>query len=130
VTIKWGRLISGLFQRNGGAELRARLESMPNEEYQRMLRVRPAEIADRIIGSSGSEELRAPLAERRRQQALAGGYRLPAQHPAAEEDVTLVGVGAIMRKRLPPPRSRCWTVILIRSPSWPACGVTVSVASA
>ncbi len=61
VTIKWGRLISRLFQRKGGAELRARLESMPNEEYQRMLRVRPSEIADRIIGTSGSEELRALL---------------------------------------------------------------------
>jgi pyruvate dehydrogenase E1 component len=61
VTIKWGRLISGLFQRKGGAELRARLETMPNEEYQRMLRVRPSEIADRIIGTSGSEELRALL---------------------------------------------------------------------
>ena len=36
------------------------------------------------------------LAERRRQQALAGGYRMPAEHPAEEEDVTLVGVGAIM----------------------------------
>jgi pyruvate dehydrogenase E1 component len=33
VTVKWGRLISGLFQRNGGAELRTRLETMPNEEY-------------------------------------------------------------------------------------------------
>jgi pyruvate dehydrogenase E1 component len=61
VTIKWGRLISGIFQRRGGAELRARLETMPNEEYQRMLRVRPAEIADRIIGTSGSEELAALL---------------------------------------------------------------------
>jgi pyruvate dehydrogenase E1 component len=61
VTIKWGRLISGLFQRKGGAELRARLETMPNEEYQRMLRVRPSEIADRIIGTSGSEELAALL---------------------------------------------------------------------
>ncbi len=50
LTVKWGRLISGLFQREGGQELRARLETMPNEEYQRMLRVRPAEIADRIIG--------------------------------------------------------------------------------
>jgi pyruvate dehydrogenase E1 component len=38
----------------------------------------------------------AALLERRRQQAVAGGYRLPARHPAAEEDVTLVGVGAIM----------------------------------
>ena len=61
VTVKWGRLISGLFQRNGGAELRTRLETMPNEEYQRMLRVRPAEITDRIIATSGSEELRALL---------------------------------------------------------------------
>ncbi|HEY6787627.1 MAG TPA: pyruvate dehydrogenase, partial [Trebonia sp.] len=61
VTVKWGRLISGLFERDGGAELRARLEAMPNEEYQRMLRVRPPEIAARIIGTSGSEELRALL---------------------------------------------------------------------
>ena len=36
------------------------------------------------------------LAERRRQQARAGGYRLPAAHAAADEDVTLVGVGAMM----------------------------------
>jgi pyruvate dehydrogenase E1 component len=62
VTIKWGRLISEYFQRKGGAELRARLETMPNEEYQRMLRVRPSEIADRIIGTSGSDELAALLA--------------------------------------------------------------------
>jgi pyruvate dehydrogenase E1 component len=59
VTIKWGRLISGLFERPAGAELRARLESMPNEEYQRMLRVRPAEIADRIAGANGSVALRS-----------------------------------------------------------------------
>src|SRR5215469_994067 len=61
VTVKWGRLISGLFQRPGGAELRARLETMPNEEYQRMLRVRPPEVAGRIIGADGSEQLRALL---------------------------------------------------------------------
>jgi pyruvate dehydrogenase E1 component len=61
VTVKWGRLISRLFQRNGGAELRARLETMPNEEYQRMLRVRPTEIPDRIIATSGSGKLRALL---------------------------------------------------------------------
>jgi pyruvate dehydrogenase E1 component len=35
------------------------------------------------------------LLERRRRQAVAGGYRLTA-HPAAQDDVTLVGVGAIM----------------------------------
>ncbi|MCA0347062.1 MAG: pyruvate dehydrogenase [Actinobacteria bacterium] len=35
------------------------------------------------------------LRERRREEVLAGGYRLSA-HPAAEDQVTLVGVGAIM----------------------------------
>ncbi len=36
------------------------------------------------------------LRERRRQDAVASGYRLPAPHSPAEEGVTLVGVGAIM----------------------------------
>src|ERR1700734_2061524 len=68
LTVKWGRLISGLFEREGGQELRARLETMPNEEHQRLLRVRPAETADRlvgaarIIGAHGSHQLRAVLA--------------------------------------------------------------------
>ncbi len=35
------------------------------------------------------------LRERRRRQAVAGGYRI-STHPAAADDVTLVGVGAIM----------------------------------
>ncbi|WP_170285960.1 transketolase-like TK C-terminal-containing protein [Nocardioides rubriscoriae] len=51
VTLKWGRLISELFERPGGQALRTRLEAMPNEEYQRMLRVDPAEVAARILGA-------------------------------------------------------------------------------
>ncbi|WP_139978279.1 transketolase-like TK C-terminal-containing protein [Nocardioides litoris] len=50
VTLKWGRLISALFARPGGDQLRARLEAMPNEEYQRMLRVDSSEVAERIMG--------------------------------------------------------------------------------
>jgi len=57
LTLKWGRLISAIFDRPGGAELRRRLEQMPNEEYQRMLRVAPSEIAGRILSHGGSEEL-------------------------------------------------------------------------
>jgi pyruvate dehydrogenase E1 component len=57
ITLKWGRLISGLFERPGGATLRQRLEEMPNEEYQRMLRVTPSEIAGRILAGGGSDEL-------------------------------------------------------------------------
>jgi len=36
------------------------------------------------------------MLERRRQQSVAGGYRLPAGHRPEAEEVTLVGVGAIM----------------------------------
>lgn len=62
VVLKWGRLISALFDLDGGAELRQRLEAMPNEEYQRMLRVDAAEVPARILGSDGSERLRSLLA--------------------------------------------------------------------
>jgi len=59
VTLKWGRAISDLFLRPGGEELRSRLEAMPNEEYQRMLRVGADEIARRLVGTDGSGELSA-----------------------------------------------------------------------
>ncbi|EXG82565.1 transketolase-like TK C-terminal-containing protein [Cryptosporangium arvum] len=62
ITLKWGRAISALFERPGGDELRARLEAMPNEEYQRLLRVDTSLVADRIAGERGSAGLRALLA--------------------------------------------------------------------
>lgn len=62
VTIKWGRRISELFERPGGAELRARLEQMPNEEYQRMLRAGSDELATRLLAES---EAWSPSAELR-----------------------------------------------------------------
>ncbi|WP_238694248.1 transketolase-like TK C-terminal-containing protein [Nocardioides daphniae] len=58
ITLKWGSTISRLFDLPGGDELRTRLEEMPNEEYQRMLRVAPDEIAARIVGETGSQALR------------------------------------------------------------------------
>ena len=61
ITLKWGRTITRLFGQEGGAELRARLERMPNEEYQRLLRVDAAQVAERIVGERGSDELRALL---------------------------------------------------------------------
>lgn len=36
------------------------------------------------------------LLERRRRQAIAGGYRMPTEHSAIDDQVTLVGVGSIM----------------------------------
>jgi pyruvate dehydrogenase E1 component len=63
VTLKWGHGISELFTRPAGDELRERLEAMSNEEYQRMLRVEPSQVADRILGESGSDGLRHLLAQ-------------------------------------------------------------------
>ena len=63
ITLKWGRTISALFERPGGIELRERLETMPNEEYQRMLRADVSQLADRLIGADGgSDALRALVA--------------------------------------------------------------------
>lgn len=61
LTLKWGRFISGIFERPGGRELRRRLEEMPNEEYQRMLRVPAEEIAARVLADQDSAELQAAV---------------------------------------------------------------------
>ncbi len=62
VVLKWGRLITEIFDRTGGPQLRSRLEAMPNEEYQRMLRVDPSQLADRILAGAdpgpGTDALR------------------------------------------------------------------------
>ena len=63
VTLKWGRFISGLFDRPGGAELRQRLETMSNEEYQRMLRVPAPEVGERILAAQSSPALRDLVSE-------------------------------------------------------------------
>ncbi|MFC5178237.1 pyruvate dehydrogenase [Nocardioides taihuensis] len=62
ITIKWGRTISAMFDQPGGAEFKRRMESMPNEEYQRMLRADSSELVERIMAEPGSDELRALVA--------------------------------------------------------------------
>lgn len=82
VTLKWGQSISRLFEQPGGADLRARLEQMPNEEYQRMLRVDGSEVGARIVASGASRELQ-DLVDRTAPDELAeavrdlGGHDLP-----------------------------------------------------
>jgi pyruvate dehydrogenase E1 component len=50
LTVKYGRLLNGIFQRPGGGALRDRIDDMPNPEYQRLLRCRPADLRDRLPG--------------------------------------------------------------------------------
>lgn len=57
LTCKWGRRIQTLFVQPGGAELQARLEAMPNEEYQRLLRSHPDEVHVRLLGEDAPPAL-------------------------------------------------------------------------
>jgi pyruvate dehydrogenase E1 component len=51
ITVKYGRWLGELFERSGGDALRRRIDSMPNEEYQRLLRSDAAELRTRLPGS-------------------------------------------------------------------------------
>ena len=50
ITVKYGRLLDDLFARPGGPGLRRRIDEMPNEEYQRLLRATGAELRERLPG--------------------------------------------------------------------------------
>src|SRR5829696_1843412 len=52
ITVKYGRRLEGLFERPGGEALRRRIDEMPNEEYQRLLRAEPQELRERLPGRS------------------------------------------------------------------------------
>ena len=51
ITVKYGRLLRELFARPAGEALRRRIDSMANEEYQRLLRSDPAELRERLPGT-------------------------------------------------------------------------------
>jgi pyruvate dehydrogenase E1 component len=71
ITVKYGSRLEELFERPGGRELRRRIDGMPNEEYQRLLRAGPDELRERVpgrgrklaklVGELADDELRAAL---------------------------------------------------------------------
>ncbi len=64
ITLKYGRRLEELFTRAGGGALRRRLDQMSNEEYQRLLRVSPAEVRERLPGAGrGRREIERLIAE-------------------------------------------------------------------
>jgi pyruvate dehydrogenase E1 component len=52
ITLKYGRLLESLFAGPGGAELRHRIDAMPNPEYQRLLRYPVPELRRKLPGGS------------------------------------------------------------------------------
>jgi pyruvate dehydrogenase E1 component len=64
IVVKYGRFLRELFERKGGAALRRRIDEMPNEEYQRLLRATPTELRERLPGSGrGRRELERLVGE-------------------------------------------------------------------
>jgi pyruvate dehydrogenase E1 component len=64
ITVKYGRWLRELFERDGGGALQRRIDQMPNEEYQRLLRSTADELRERLPGAGrGSREV-AKLAGR------------------------------------------------------------------
>ncbi len=64
ITVKYGRWLRELFERGGGAMLRRRIDQMPNEEYQLLLRSSAPELRERLPGSGrGRRELGNLIAE-------------------------------------------------------------------
>jgi pyruvate dehydrogenase E1 component len=71
-TVKYGRRLRALFARDGGEALRARIDAMGNEEYQRLLRADDADLRERLpAGDRGIARLIADLDAR----ALLAAFR-------------------------------------------------------
>jgi pyruvate dehydrogenase E1 component len=63
ITLKYGHLLTELFDRPGGAHLKQRIDEMSNPEYQRLLRCTPAQLRERIPGTGeGAGEIAEVLA--------------------------------------------------------------------
>lgn len=61
LTRKWGTRVQELFTRSGGADLQRRLETMPNEEYQRVLRSPDSEIFGRLCANGSTPAMETLL---------------------------------------------------------------------
>src|SRR2546430_15385107 len=81
ITLKYGRLLEELFARPAGQALRDRIDSMPNPEYQRLLRCDPGELRRRL--PAGNESLAALVADLDDTQLARALRNLRRHHPGA-----------------------------------------------
>ena len=61
ITVKYGPRLRELFGRDGGGDLRRRIDEMANEEYQRLLRSDAGELRERLPGSGPARRAIARL---------------------------------------------------------------------
>ena len=64
LTVKYGRRLEELFALPGGEAVRARIDAMPNEQYQRMLRAPAAEVRERLLADAqGQRDISRAIAD-------------------------------------------------------------------
>ena len=69
ITVKYGRRLRELFERDGGEALRRRIDEMTNEEYQRMLRASADELRERLPEAGRDRRALAAAGRRARRRA-------------------------------------------------------------
>src|SRR4051812_43936742 len=63
LTVKYGRRLQALFEQPGGSALRRRIDTMTNEEYQRLIRLDAAALRERLPGEGQGRRELARLAQ-------------------------------------------------------------------
>lgn len=100
--VKYGPHLHELFNRSGGSELRERIDSMSNEEYQRLLRCDPPELRDRLPGDSGDrralKQLVGDLEDGELQRAIRdlGGHDLGSVIESLQECDSITGQPSVI----------------------------------
>ncbi len=84
ITVKYGRRLRALFELPGGEALRLRIDAMPNEEYQRLLRSPVAELRERLPGSGRRRRELERLINELDDRELAGAIRDLGGHDLAD----------------------------------------------
>jgi pyruvate dehydrogenase E1 component len=54
ITVKYGRRLEAIYARDGGEALRRRIDTMTNQEFQRLLRAPPDELRERLPGEGAA----------------------------------------------------------------------------
>ncbi len=81
IAVKYGRQLTELYERDHGQALLRRIDSMTNEEFQRMLRASAQDLRERLPDGSDAKDLRALISELDDQQLMSairdlGGHDL------------------------------------------------------
>ena len=139
ITVKYGRRLQELFERDGGAALRRRIDEMSNAEFQRLLRSPVEELRERLPGSeAGSHRLKRLVAELEDADLVAairdlGGHDLGllldayAEADAVEDRPTVIFAYTIKAWRLPTEGHPANHSALLSNEQWERLGADLGI---